>query len=161
MDSAGKFAPLYGLRAVICEESGMAASQFHRILTRLCISVVGDVRSFESVIAVAAIERPDIVLMDVRLDDDCAGIDAARTLLAVAPTCLIFVSSDSDEEMVSAALDCGASGFVFKPVESVALGKAIAEAYSLYRTRIPWQINCSHPDDPKRRNEEAGGSVMG
>lgn len=76
--------------------------------------------------------KPDLVLLDVELPS-LNGIEAARQIRNVAPTSkIIFLTQESDLEIVREALKTGAFGYVLKPnvvtellgaVETVCSGK--------------------------------------
>jgi len=68
--------------------------------------------------------QPDVILMDISLPK-LSGIEAARQIRKVAPNSkILFVSTYDSLEIVGAALDTGASGYVAK----VDVGKELAEA---------------------------------
>jgi len=60
--------------------------------------------------------NPDVILVDVRLaEGDRAGIEGIAALRAASGTCRILVTSvDDDDELVLAAVQAGADGFVSK-----------------------------------------------
>ena len=58
--------------------------------------------------------QPDLILLDIGLPS-LNGIEAARRIREVSPTSkIIFVSENSSQDIVEAALRTGASGFVVK-----------------------------------------------
>ena len=58
--------------------------------------------------------RPTLVLMDVGLPG-LNGIEAAREIRAHSPECIIlFVSEHRGSELIQAAFDIGASGYILK-----------------------------------------------
>jgi len=58
--------------------------------------------------------RPDLILLDVGLPT-LNGIEAARRIRSLSPDSkILFVSQQSSPELVQAALDTGAVGYVFK-----------------------------------------------
>ena len=60
--------------------------------------------------------NPDVILVDVRLaEGDRAGIEGIASLRAASGACRILVTSvDDDDELVLAAVQAGADGFVSK-----------------------------------------------
>jgi DNA-binding NarL/FixJ family response regulator len=58
--------------------------------------------------------KPDLILLDIGLPK-LNGIEAARQIQKLSPQSkIIFVSQESSADMVEAALDCGALGYVVK-----------------------------------------------
>ena len=69
--------------------------------------------------------RPDVVVMDVRLDDG-SGIEATREIRADHPeTRVLMLTSFADDEALFASIMAGASGYVLKQVKSGDLLRAI------------------------------------
>jgi DNA-binding NarL/FixJ family response regulator len=76
--------------------------------------VVGQAASIEDALAQAAVLRPDVVTMDLRLPDG-NGLDAVRALRAQFPTMgIVVLSMYGGDEQLFGALDAGASAFVPK-----------------------------------------------
>jgi|SRR5689334_11722776 len=75
--------------------------------------------SGEAVTGAEALEKvrelePDLVLLDIDLPD-INGIDVARQLQTIAPNAkVIFLTAESSPEIVRAALDTGALGYLLK-----------------------------------------------
>ena len=89
------------------------------------IEVVAEAGSVADAVKGAAQQRPDVVLMDLRLPDG-TGIDACRDILSAHPeTRVLFLTSHSDEEAVVSTILAGAAGYLLKEVGSQALINAI------------------------------------
>jgi DNA-binding NarL/FixJ family response regulator len=89
------------------------------------IEVVAEAGSVADAVKGAAQQRPDVVLMDLRLPDG-TGIDACRDILSAHPgTRVLFLTSHSDEEAVMSTILAGAAGYLLKEVGSQALINAI------------------------------------
>ncbi|GAA0592656.1 response regulator transcription factor [Kribbella sandramycini] len=91
-----------GLRALLDGEPGF--------------EVVGETGDGEESIRLALDLRPDLVLMDLRLDNGAIdGIEATRRLAAVAPaTKVVVLTSHGTRTDVALALAAGARGYVLK-----------------------------------------------
>jgi DNA-binding NarL/FixJ family response regulator len=94
------------------------------------IDVVAEAGSVADAVKGAAQQRPDVVLMDLRLPDG-TGIDACRDILSAQPgTRVLFLTSHSDEEAVVSTILAGAAGYLLKEVGSQALIDAIELVHS-------------------------------
>jgi DNA-binding NarL/FixJ family response regulator len=78
--------------------------------------VVGRSPTGEGAVEIARRERPDLVLMDVRLAGAMDGLEAARRILEEQDTCLVVLSAHADDEILKEAMDIGVSGYIVKPV---------------------------------------------
>ncbi|MEU7577459.1 response regulator transcription factor [Streptomyces sp. NPDC041068] len=87
------------------------------------ITVVAEASDGTEAVERARLQRPDVVLMDVRMPR-LNGIDATRQLLAGAaePPKVVVITTFENDDYVTAALSAGASGFVLKrrPVRQIA-----------------------------------------
>ncbi|WP_425556156.1 response regulator [Glycomyces endophyticus] len=95
------------------------------ILNARGIEVVGE--AADGVEAVAAVRRlvPDVVLLDIRMPE-MDGLEAARRILALAPSCRVIMLTTFDlDRYVYAALAAGASGFLLKDVTAEHLAAAV------------------------------------
>lgn len=73
----------------------------------------------------AAVVKPDVVLMDMRLADG-DGVQATREVLAVSPSSRVLVLSASDErDDVLEAVKAGATGYLVKSASKAELGEAV------------------------------------
>ena len=77
-------------------------------------AVVGALSDGESVLAQAGNLHPDIIILDILLPDINGFVVRERLKKAGCPAKIIFLSSYEQRDMVHAAFDMGASGYVFK-----------------------------------------------
>jgi DNA-binding NarL/FixJ family response regulator len=100
-----------GLRALLDRREGMR--------------VVGEAGSVAQAIEVALREKPDVVVMDVRLPDG-SGVEACREIRAEIPeTRMIMLTSYADEEAVMASILAGASAYLLKQTRGQQLAEAV------------------------------------
>lgn len=89
------------------------------------IAVVGEAGTAAEAVTEARRLQPDLVLMDLRLPDG-SGLEASREILAERPTTrVLFLTSYTDDEAVTAALLARASGYLLKDVRPRTLVHAI------------------------------------
>jgi two-component system response regulator DevR len=88
-------------------------------------TVVGEARTGDEAVRVVTRERPDVVVMDIRMPDG-SGIDACRTLSHEVPESrVIMLTSYADSDALFDAIAAGASGYVLKRIGSSELVDAI------------------------------------
>jgi len=87
--------------------------------------VAGEASGVQEAIDEADRTRPDVVVMDVRLQDG-SGIEATREIRARRPaTQVLMLTSFADDEAIFASIMAGASGYVLKQVRGGELVRAI------------------------------------
>ena len=92
------------------------------------IRVVGKATDAEKAVGLARDERPDVVLMDVRMPGT-DGIVATRDLKEAAPeTRVLMLSAYEEEELMARAVDAGAEAFLSKGLPMKAVAEAIRAA---------------------------------
>jgi DNA-binding NarL/FixJ family response regulator len=78
------------------------------------LQIVAEAGTGKGAVEAARRERPDIVLMDVRLPD-LDGIEACREIKAFLPAVqVLFLTSYADNRFVLAAMEAGADGYLLK-----------------------------------------------
>jgi two-component system, NarL family, response regulator DevR len=82
------------------------------------LEVVGEAGTVEAAIRRVGYDRPEVVVMDVRLPDG-TGIEACREIRARWPDVrVLMLTSFADEEALFASIMAGASGYVLKRVDA-------------------------------------------
>lgn len=115
------------IRVVIADDQPLVREGFAAIIDRVPdLEMVGVAADGEEILAVVLRERPDVVLMDIRMPR-LDGIEATRRIVAggdAAPRVIVLTTFDLDE-YVFAALKAGASGFLLKDAPPESLVEAI------------------------------------
>ena len=98
------------------------------------IEVVGEAGNGRAAVAAVRTQKPDVVLMDVRMPD-LDGIAATREVLAAAPQVkVVILTTFEQDDYIFGALQAGASGFLLKrtrPEELLAAIHTVAAGDSL------------------------------
>lgn len=85
---------------------------------------------------IASVEKPDIILSDIRMPR-MSGIEMAERLEAILPdTSLIFMSGYSDKEYLKAAIKLKAVNYVEKPLDPEEVRETVTEAISLRNKKL-------------------------
>lgn len=103
------------INVCIVDDDPLVAGALKTIITAdsRC-SVCASLESGEALLASYAGMKPDIVLMDIRMQG-ISGIEAARQLLEKQKTAkILFLTTFSDDEYIIEALKMGAGGYILK-----------------------------------------------
>ncbi|MGD1053418.1 MAG: response regulator transcription factor [Candidatus Dormibacteria bacterium] len=94
------------------------------------VEVVGGARDGEEAVSMAALRRPDVVLMDLRMPR-CDGVEATRRLTAEQPEVRVVVlTTYADDSSVFAALQAGARGYLTKDAGAAEIAQAIRTVHA-------------------------------
>jgi DNA-binding NarL/FixJ family response regulator len=105
------------VRVLLVDDQALVRAGFRMILeAQDDLEVVGEAGDGEQALELARAERPDVVLMDIRMPR-LDGLEATRRLVAEQPDARVLVLTTFDlDEHVYDALEAGASGFLLKDV---------------------------------------------
>ena len=130
------------VRILIADDQALVRAGFKMILdAEDGLEVVGEASHGGEAVALAARERPDVVLMDIRMPE-LDGIEATRRIVAAAgerPVRVLMLTTFDLNEYVYEALRAGASGFLLKdvPPEQLVAGiRIVAEGEALLAPSI-------------------------
>jgi DNA-binding NarL/FixJ family response regulator len=116
------------IRVLLADDQTLVRSGFRVLLERTeGIEVVGEVSDGEQAVQRARADRPDVVLMDIRMPG-LDGLEATRRIASdpeLAAVRVIMLTTFDLDEYVFEALQAGASGFLLKDVEPDDLRNAI------------------------------------
>jgi len=119
-DGAGGGAGTARRRVLIVEDDMLVGMGLKAQLERLGHSVVGQASGAPEAMALYKEHKPDVVLLDIRLDD-ADGIEVATQLLKERRTPMIIISAYSDKELIERAGAAGVFGYLIKPANAEAL----------------------------------------
>ena len=131
-------------RVMIAEDEVFTALELQFHLEQLGYEVVDLVSSGEQAIKRATELKPDLLMMDIRLEGEVDGIDAFKAIREEHDVPVIFLTAFGDEETISRAKECGAFGYILKPFKERELRAMIEVA--LNRHERLHDLQKSHDD---------------
>jgi|SRR6267154_655689 len=122
-------------RALIVEDEILIAEELKERLSRLGFSVIAAVDSADEGIAIATRERPDLVLMDIRLKGKKDGLQAAKEIRQQVDVPIVYLTAHSDQLTVDRAKATEHDGFILKPFQRRELQTTIEVAMQRHALR--------------------------
>lgn len=114
------------LRVMIVDDHEVVREGLRSLLNRKPgMTVVAEAGSVAQAIERALQEKPDVVVMDVRLPDG-SGVEACREIRMNLPeTRMIMLTSYADDEAIIASIMAGASAYLLKQTRGQQLADAV------------------------------------
>lgn len=117
--------PCVEVAVLLVDDQDLVRSGLRRILRRKDgFTIVGECSDGDEVSAAVAQQRPDVVVMDLRMKR-VGGIEATRRVAAEDGPPVLALTTFNDDELLSGALRAGASGFVLKDSSAEELIRAV------------------------------------
>ncbi len=121
--------PQTPIRVLIVQDHPLLASAIARILdSQEDLKVTGVARRGDEAAAVAARDKPTVVLMDFRLPDSTGPAAAAGIKLAAPAAAIVFHSADETETSLLDAIDAGAIAYLTKSATADQIIEAVRKA---------------------------------
>jgi len=133
------------MKILIVEDEVIPANYLKRLLELEGYEVLETVETGKEAIKVAKKETPDVVLMDIMLEDNISGCDAALEINHHNPDIrIIFLTAYSDKEMIEYAIASHAYGYLLKPYRD----KEILATLALLNAQLTQQTNDEYHELP-------------
>lgn len=116
------------VRVLVVEDNHVVALDIMNIVRDTGGIVVGHATTGSRAIHMAIQHKPDVVLMDIRLDGSLDGVSAASTIRRVQDTPIVFVTGQGDSATMRRVAEFGTAPVVLKPVDPAVLQDAISRA---------------------------------
>ena len=135
---------LMTIRVLIADDQALVRAGFRMILqAEVDLQVVAEAADGREAVEQAAVHRPDVILMDVRMPD-VDGIEATRQIMGFdQPPRVVILTTFHMDEYVYEALRAGASGFLLKdvPPEQLVAGiRSVVSGEALLAPAVTRQI---------------------
>lgn len=115
-------------KILIAEDERVIAWEVANMITDLGYEVSAITSSGEDAIQKTLEQKPDLILMDIKLDGKLDGIEAVREIHSQYPIPIIYLSAYSDKEITSRARSTRPFGYLDKPFLKSDLEIAIESA---------------------------------
>lgn len=133
MKCEGYQSSLTDAKVLIVEDEVIIAMALEDSIHDFGYLVAGRATTGQRAIDLAMETQPDLALIDIRLDGDMDGIEAAEKISGRLKIPVIFLTAYSDEETLSRAIQTNPYGYLIKPIRPRELYTTIET--SIYKHR--------------------------
>jgi CheY-like chemotaxis protein len=130
-------------KVLVVEDDRFISAIFSLFLKDLGFEISGRCKDGAAALEECRVHKPDIVLMDIHLEGDLDGIEAAEYIQRECEVPVIFISSDTSSEVVKRAVFSNSYGYLVKPITKKELGITMELAYYKHKVDV----------DQKRREQ--------
>ncbi len=140
MDPGIAVPPITPVRILVVQDHPLLASTIAKVLDgEDDMSVCGIARRGDEAATLAAIEKPDVVLMDFQLPDTSGPVAAANIRSAAPGVAIVFHSAEESEAALLDAIDAGATAYLTKSATADQIVEAVRTA-SAGEVKIPVEL---------------------
>jgi PAS domain S-box-containing protein len=121
-------------KILVVEDENITAENLKLILESKGYEVLPLVTSGQKAVEVVQNVQPDLVLLDIILEDEMDGIEAARRILAIGNIPIIFLTALADRQTLERAKVAEPYGYILKPFNDHDLLNSIEMALYKHKT---------------------------
>jgi response regulator NasT len=118
-------------RVVVAEDEAIIRLDLKEMLEEEGFAVVGEAADGDAAVRLAEEQRPDLVIMDIKMPG-LDGLQAAERITEHDLAAVLILTAFSQRLLVQRAADAGAMGYVVKPFQKSDLMPAIEIALARY-----------------------------
>lgn len=150
---------------LIVEDNGISAMEIESILKSMGSTTVLIASNYARAIDLYKSKQPDMLLLDIDLQEEKDGIDIAKQIRKTDDLPIIYLTADHDENTIQRAALTMPSSYLNKPFSKEQLQAAVTLAWSIYQNLAPVQceltaLSAYHSFDRTTENLYEGNSVV-
>jgi len=120
----------------IVEDEGITSEVIRLSLQKLKYKIATPAFTYNQALQMFETEKPDLVILDIKLEEEKDGIDLAVLLKEKYKTPFIFLTANSDSTTLERAKKVRPLAFLVKPFSQVDLHATIEIAFNNYRSTL-------------------------
>jgi len=120
----------------IVEDEGITSEVIRLSLQKLKYKIATPAFTYNQAVQMFETEKPDLVILDIKLEEEKDGIDLAVLLKEKYKTPFIFLTANSDSTTLERAKKVRPLAFLVKPFSQVDIHATIEIAFNNYRSTL-------------------------
>ncbi|NJK37093.1 MAG: response regulator [Oscillatoriales cyanobacterium RM2_1_1] len=127
------------IRILVVEDEAIVAEDIATRLEKMGYKIENIVASGEEAIQISTQSTPDLILMDIILQGEIDGIEAAQHIQETLNIPIIYLTANADDVTLNRVSQTSPSAYLLKPFKSKELQVAIQIALSRHQTSLKVQ----------------------
>jgi DNA-binding NarL/FixJ family response regulator len=132
------------LKVMIVDDDFLICEELQGIVLDLEYEVAGVADAGKTAVEMALDLKPDVILMDIVMDNGMDGIEAAEEILKSVDCLVIFVTGHGEEEIFERAKQVKPHGYILKPYTHLEVRSAIE--IGLHKKQIENRLKKAYDD---------------
>lgn len=145
---------------LIVEDEAVTQEYIRFLLLKAGARVVGTAVSGEQAVAIAREKKPDVILMDILLQGEMDGIEAAKEVLRTDDIAVVFLSAHTGIDITMRATEISPFGYVTKPFKERDLQLAIQIAIYRHQAERKLKDDALQMEEMNRRLEDGNRRLV-
>lgn len=112
-------------KVLVAEDEGLLSLVLCNHLKRVGFQVCPPAATGDRAIEIAALEKPDVIVMDIRLAGRQNGLEAVQKIREFLPVPVVFITGYSEETLRNQALQYQPAVVLIKPLDNESIESAI------------------------------------
>ena len=145
---------------LVAEDETIIALDISNTLQRLGYNVIGVASTGAEIFQHLEQAVPDLIMMDIMLDGDMSGIEAANIISQKYSLPVVFLTALTDHETLHRAKKTNPFGYILKPYDEKSLHSAIEMA--LYKHKVEEELHAKtlELEEEKRRTDSLLKNIL-
>lgn len=103
------------IKIMIVEDETIVALEIKKSLIKLGLNVVDTVTNYYDALISVVKNEPDIIIMDINLNDSKDGIETARDIKKIKSVDILYLTAFNDNDTLKRASETNPIGYLMKP----------------------------------------------
>ncbi len=125
-------------KILLVEDEKVTSSYIYHKLEQLDCDVLAKASNCDDAVRLAKDLKPNLILMDINIDGESKGIDAATQILSFLDVPVVYITAFSDEDTIKRLMKTEPNAFIIKPFDERILRSAIDIA--VYRHQVKKEL---------------------
>jgi len=145
---------------LIAEDEKIIALDISNTLRRLGYGISGIASSGREIFNLLERSVPDMIMMDIMLDGDMTGIEAASIISEKYSVPVVFLTALTDEATLEKAKTANSYGYILKPYDDKSLHSAIEMALYKYKVEKELLVKTKQLEEEKKRTDSLLKNIL-